>query len=187
MIRQTRTRAALCALALLLSGCATQLVKTGPQSVDGIALDSPLTWTSFGSKGERVWTRDGSPLNTLRIIADLEPGRPLFGTERRVGVEGVRFAKGLSRVATLELLVEGLRAAGWDNVETVSTEPATLGGKPALRAELTLARPSGLRYRALLLAESADDTLSLLLFTAPEEHYFNRDRAAVEQIFASAR
>ncbi len=184
---RTRICLALCVIALWLGGCASRLVNTGPQTVDGIALNTPLTWTSFGSKGQRVWTRDGSTLNALTIVSDLKPGQPLFGTERRRGVEGVRFAAGLSRVATLELIVEGLKAAGWANVETIATQASTFGGKPALRAELSLARPSGLHYRALLLAESADDTLSMLLFVAPQEHYFERDRAAIEQLLASAR
>jgi hypothetical protein len=155
--------------------------------VDGIALDTPIPWSSFGTRGQRTWTRDGTQLNTLTIIADLKPGMPVFGTERRRGVEGVRFAAGMSRVGTLELIVDGLKALGWENIETLSTAAATLAGRPALRAELSMSKPNGLRYRAMLLAESADDTLSFLLYNATEEYYYERDRAAVERLFASAR
>ena len=43
----------------------------------------------------------------------------------------------------------------------------------------------GLKMQGMVLAETQGDTLSFLMFLAPQEFYFGRDQKAVEQIFTS--
>ncbi|MBK8067206.1 MAG: hypothetical protein IPK27_06160 [Rhodanobacteraceae bacterium] len=176
----------LLALASALAGCGSPLVQPGPRDVDGLRLSTPVAWSDLGHRGERLWTRDGIPLNALRIYADIKPGEHVFRARLRgERDEGARFRTGLSEIEIAELIVEGLRGSGLQNVEARALAPAKIGGDAGFRAELSFDNSAGLHYRGLLLGEGADGTLSFLMYTAPAEHYFERDRAAVESIFAS--
>ena len=173
-------------LLALLSGCSSPLIKPGAQTVDGLPLSTPLSWSDLGYQGQRLWTRDGVSLNALRIYTDIEPGEHVFRARLRgERDEGVRFRAGLSDIEIAELIVEGLRASSLINVRATDLRPASLNGHSGFRAELSFDNNSGLHYRGLVLAEGADGSLSFLMYTAPAEFYFERDRAAVEAIFAS--
>jgi hypothetical protein len=182
-----RSRNLLAALLLvLLAGCSSPLIKPGAQTVDGLALSTPLPWSDLGYRGQRLWTRDGASLNALRIYTDIEPGEHVFRARLRGEQdEGARFRPGLSSIEIAELIVEGLRGSGLSNVAARDLRPATLNGRPGFRAELSFDSSAGLHYRGLLLAEGEDGSLSFLMYTAPAEHYFERDREAVESIFDS--
>ncbi|MCB1613195.1 MAG: hypothetical protein KDI60_15790 [Xanthomonadales bacterium] len=172
--------------AVLLAGCASPLIQPGAQTVDGLPLTTPLTWSDLGHRGERLWTRDGTLLNALQVYTDIEPGEHVFrGRMRGKNDEGARFRAGLSEIEISELIIEGLRASGFSNVAALDLRPARLNGHTGFRAELRYDNRDGLHYRGLLLAEGADGSLSFLMYTAPAEFYFERDRASVEAIFDS--
>lgn len=178
--------ALLALLLALLGGCSSPLVKPGAQTVDGLALSTPLSWSDLGYQGQRLWTRDGVSLNALRIYTDIEPGEHVFRARLRgERDEGARFRVGLSDVEIAELIVEGLRTSSLVNVRATDLRPATLNGRSGFRAELAFDNNGGLHYRGLVLAEGEDGSLSFLMYTAPAEFYFERDRAAVEAIFSS--
>jgi len=125
-------------------------------------------------------------LNALRIYTDIEPGEHVFRARLRGKKdEGARFKTGMSEIEISELIVEGLRGSGLSNVEALDLRPATLNGHAGFRADLGFDNASGLHYRGLLLAEGSDGSLSFLMFTAPAEFYFERDRPSVEAIFDS--
>ena len=73
------------------------------------------------------------------------------------------------------------------DVALVSLRPVSLGEEPAIEFELSFANAAGLRYRSLALASQAGGVLTLLLYYAPADHYFERERPAVEAIFRSLR
>ena len=83
------------------------------------------------------------------------------------------------------MIVEGLRGSSLVNVRAIDLRPATLNGRKGFRAELSFDNNSGLHYRGLILAEGEDGSLSFLMYTAPAEFYFERERAVVESVFAS--
>lgn len=171
---------------LLLASCSSPLVNSGAQTVDGLPLNTPVSWSELGRSGQRLWTHDGMLLNALRIFADIEPGEHVFRTQLRGKKdEGARFRTGLSEIEISELIVEGLRGSGLNHVEALNLRPATLNGRPGFRAELSFDNAGGLHYRGLLLAEGSGSSLSFLMFTAPADFYFDRDRASVEAIFTS--
>ena len=173
-------------LLTLLGGCSSPLVKPGAQTVDGLPLSTPLSWSDLGYKGQRLWTRDGVSLNALRIYTDIEAGEHVFRARLRgERDEGARFRAGLSDVEIAELIVEGLRTSSLVNVRATDLRPAHLNGRSGFRAELAFDNNGGLHYRGLVLAEGEDGSLSFLMYTAPAEFYFERDRAAVEAIFSS--
>jgi len=170
----------------LLSGCSSPLINPGPQSIDGLALATPVSWSDLGHRGQRLWTRDGVSLNALRIYTDIEAGEHVFRARLRgERDEGARFRAGLSDIEIAELIVEGLRGSSLVNVRAIDLRPAALNGHRGFRAELSFDNNSGLHYRGLVLAEGEDGSLSFVMYTAPAEFYFERDRAVVESIFES--
>lgn len=182
-------RPALWICVLLLAGCANPLVKPGPQTVDGLTLDTPLAWTDYGLRGERLWTRDGVLLNALRIYTDIRPGEHVFRERQRNSKreEGARYRAASSAVEIQEVILEALRADGLANVAAEDLRPATLAGRSGFRFQLRFDSEAGLHYRGLVLGEGADDTLSFLIFTAPSGHYYEHLRGAVEAIYNSVR
>lgn len=185
---KTPLRTALVAVvALLLGACSSPLVSPGTQTVDGLTLTTPVSWSDLGYRGQRLWTRDGASLNALRIYTDIEPGEHVFRARLRGDRdEGARYRAGLSSIEIAELIVEGLRGSGLVNVSTENLRPATLHGKTGFRAELRFDSSAGLHYRGMLLGEGEDGSLSFLMYTAPVEYYFERDQGVVESIFVSA-
>lgn len=173
---------------LLMTGCAAPtLVGPGPISVDGLHLNSPVAWSQRGVAGERQWTIDGPLLNALEIYTDVKPGELLFDLPQAKRREGIRYRTGMSDLEVQELVADGLLAAGVIDLKLLKLEPARLGDEAAIRFELSFANAAGLRYQALALASQAGERLTLLLYYAPAEHYYERDRAHVESIFGSLR
>lgn len=173
-------------LVLLLAACGSPLVQPGMHQVDGLRIDTPVAWSDLGRRGERLWTRDGMTLNALRIYTDIRPGEHVFRQRLRgERDEGTRFRAGLGQVELVELIVEGLRASGLQNVEARALAPARIAGQAGFRAELGFDNSAGLHYRGLLIGEGSDGSLSFLMYSAPAEHYFEHEREAVEAIFKS--
>lgn len=173
-------------LLAILSGCGSPLVRPGAQTVDGLALSTPVAWSDLGHKGQRLWTRDGASLNALRIYSEIKPGEHVL-RQRLSGrkTEGARFRAGLSAIEVVELIVEGLGASGVRNVQASELRPARWQNQEGFRADIRFASASGLLYQGMLIGAASNDRLSYALYTAPAEHYFERDHASVEAIFAS--
>ena len=183
----TLLRVVLPCATLLCTACSSPLIKPGAQTIDGLRLTTPMSWSDLGHHGQRLWTRDGVNLNALRIYTDIEPGEHVFRARLRGEKnEGARFRSAQSDLEIAELVVEALRGSGLVNVIARQIEPATLNGRSGFRAELAFDSAAGLHYRGLRLAEGEDGSLSFLLYTAPTEFYFDRDRAEIESIFRSA-
>ena len=185
-IRPVRAMAVL--LLALLSGCASPLIKPGTHNVDGLQLTTPVAWTAQGKSGQRLWTRDGPLLNALRIYTDIAPGEHVFRQRLRASTtEGARFRTGLGPIEIQELMIEAMGAGGMRNVRSTELRPATLNGRAGFRSQIECDATSGLHYRALLLAEGEDGSLSYLLYLAPAEYYFEQGLPSVEAIFASSK
>ncbi len=186
------------ALTLAIAGCGVaRIVEPGQVvQVKDMSLNSNLRWNQFGDSRMRFWTLDGGMLNDLRIFADVKPGEHLFlaakGRAERHG-EGLLFRADMSELEVQELFVDALKRYDAVNVSASGLRPAKLGNRAGFRFELafesgsglSLGNRGGLKYKAMVLAETQGGTLSYLYFDAPAEYYFDRDKAAIEQIFVT--
>ena len=64
---------------------------------------------------------------------------------------------------------------------------ASCGSYAGFRFDFDFASRRGLAYRGIGVGEIVGDTLSFVLYFAPAEFYFERDRASVEQLLGSIR
>jgi hypothetical protein len=187
-----------CALFLLLASCgvAPITVVGKPVAVKDLSLTSTIPWNQFGDSRMRLWTIDGGMLNSLRVFADIKGGEHIFlapkGRAERKG-EGLLFRSDMSELDVQELIVDALKSYDAVNVRASGLRPAKFGSRAGFRFDvefesgsgLSLGNRGGLQYKALVLAETQAGNLSYLYFDAPAEYYFDRDKAAVEQIFSS--
>jgi hypothetical protein len=178
-------------LAFLLGGCGSPLVRPGESvQLKSFSLVSPIPWSQFTVGRERIWTLDGPLLNRVWMIDGVKPGEQVFlnprPTGRRKG-EGAIFRAGISDVEAVELIADGLRDSGVDELAIEQVAPFRFGSHPGFRFDFGFASRRGLRYRGIGVGEIAGDSLSFVLFFAPGEFYFERDRAAVERLLGSIR
>jgi hypothetical protein len=188
-------RAASLALAvLLLAACATggaggRLQEAGNARVFDLALDTELDWARLKAPRQEQWTIDGAPLNQLMVISKVRDGEHVFlgAKERRSRPDGPWFRSGMRPDEVRDVVLDGLRGGGWANVRGSGLRPANWGGVPGLRFDLALDNPGGLMYRGMATAAEREGRLTLLVWIAPAEHYYDRDAEAVSRLFDSLR
>ena len=170
---------------LVLSACTNQrLVKTGEAKVFDMQVDTKLDWSRIRADRTEVWTIDGTALNRLLIVSRIRSGEHIFldGKERRSRPDGVWFKAGMPAVEVQTLILDGLRERGWTNVTASSLRPASFGEANGLRFDVNLISQNGLIYRGTVAAAERNERLTIMLWTAPLEHYYPRDQQAVNQM-----
>ena len=194
MIRNPWRTAALALAILLLAACASggaggRLQAAGDARVFDLALDTDLDWARLKAPRQEQWTIDGAPLNQLMIISGIRPGEHVFlgAKARRSRPDGPWFRTGMRPDEVRDVVLDGLRGGGWANVRGSALRPANWGPSPGLRFDLALDNPGGLKYRGLATAAERDGRLTLLVWIAPAEHYYERDAEAVSRLFDSLR
>ena len=184
-------RGAVLALALtLVAGCGgNRLQKAGDATLFDLKLETALDWARIRAPRQEQWTIDGAPLNQLMILSRISPGEHVFlrARERSWRPDGPWFRAGMRPDEVRDIVLDGLRGAGWANVEGRNLRPAVWGGAPGLRFDLDLDNPTGLVYRGVVTAAERDGRLTLLVWIAPAEHYYGRDAEAVGRMFDSLR
>ncbi len=176
---------------LLLGGCGpTPLVRAGSVIAAGtITLDTPVEWSRFGDSRVELWTRDGTRLNQLQFVGDVEPGQHVFRSRRESQrrPDGAYFRSGLDGLALQALVLDGLAELGAVKPMARGLQPARFGDGEAVRFEIDTSNQDGLVYRGIAQASVHRGKLFVMLFLAPGEHYFERDAALVRRMFDSAR
>lgn len=193
MIRN-KIRIVLSALVLLaLSACASQGGRLVAAS-DGIAvfdlrLDTTLDWARI--KGPRIetWTIDGLPLNRFVVIAGVKPDEHVFlsAHARKRRPDGPWYRTGMRPDEIRDVILDALRQQGWTRVNASNLRPAKFGATDGLRFEASMSRSTGLIYKATFGAVERRGKLTHFFWSAPAEHYYDRDIVAVDAMFGSIR
>jgi hypothetical protein len=190
-VTRSLVRGALLALVLVLvAACGgNRLQKAGNATVFDLQLETQLDWARVHAPRQEQWTIDGAPLNQLMILSRIKPREHVFlsAKERTWRPDGPWFRAGMRPDEVRDIVLDGLRGAGWANVEGRDLRPVRWGDTPGLRFELDLDNPTGLVYRGMVTAAERDGRLTLLVWMAPAEHYYGRDAEAVGRMFDSLR
>ena len=171
------------------AGSGGKLQTAGSATVFDLALETDLDWARMKGTRREQWTIDGAPLNQLNIFSGIKPDEHVFlgARERRSRPDGPWFRPGMRPDEVRDIILDGLRGAGWANVAASDLRPALFGNVPGLRFDVDLDNPSGLVYRGIATAAERDGRLTVLIWIAPAEHYYGRDAEAVAQMFDSLR
>ncbi len=181
------------ALALSLTACAATarpVVGSLTSSQTTITLND--TWSDISeftqgvTPGSKVLTLDGPALNRL-YVSDIKVGQPMVRSSSKEKPTPVLRAD-LSFNEQVEFVADSVAALGYFRVETRDLRPQKFGSLDGLRFEVDAQTQEGLNIDgAVLAAMSKDGVLHLVMFLAPEEHYFSASSQSVEKILASAQ
>lgn len=175
-------------LALIVTGCAPfNIVEPKPREIGNAYKVQPtVAWNGyskqqFGLIDER-WTIDGIGLGDMRFWHDIKDGEPLF--KSRV-LEYPQFESGMRPTEVAELYAGSLAKAGVVDFETQNLRPAKFGNIQGFRFEFTYIVETGLRLRGTALAAIVEEKLQLIVYSAPELHYYDKNLEEAEKVMAS--
>ena len=181
-------------IASLLAACASELgtlQTAGSVAVFDMQLDTSLAWARIKDpfQHEEIWTIDGMALNSLSIFSGIEPGQHVFmlSRERASRPDGPWFRKGMRPEEIRDIIVAALQQQKLLNVTTDRLRPQSFGGVEGLRFEFAMASAAGLIYKGSAAAVEKDGRLTVLLWKAPAEYYYDRDAAAVSRMLDGMR
>lgn len=173
-------------LALLLAACAggQQLQKAGDANAFDMQLVSTLDWSRIKRPRFEAWTIDGTDLNLLRIYSGVRANEHVFQTVRQKNSrpDGPWFKPAMRPDEIRDVVLDALREEGAANVAGGDLRPHRFGGTDGLRFDFTMTSANGLDYRGTAAAAVRNGTLTLLLWYAPAEYYYDRDVAAVSRM-----
>ena len=166
-------------LVVALAACASVAkLQSGEQAIgERLVLTFDGAWNEVG---ENIWTREGLPIDELRVFAGIRDGE-------RIGDEkGPVFSAGVKPSEIPRLLAADLTADG--SVFTLHRlEPNRFAGG-GYRFEYTLRRKlDNVELAGIGYASVKGGTLFALLYSAPKLVFFDRYKPAVEHIAQSAR
>jgi hypothetical protein len=165
-------------LSLALAACASVArLQSGEQAIgDRLLLDFDGAWNQVA---DQVWTREGLPIDQLRVFAGIRDGEALEGN-------GPVFRASLSPAEIPQLFATLLTADG--SLFTLrNVEPSAFAGggyrfEYSLRRKLDNVELAGIGYAGV-----KGGALFALLYSAPKLVFFERDKPAVERMARSAR
>jgi len=192
-LRSRHLGSLLLALAIvLLAACASpggRLQKAGTATTFDMQLDSELDWSRIRAPRQELWTIDGTALNSLSIYSGVRQNEHVFmlARERKSRPDGPWFRTGMRPDELRDIILDALRGQGWTNVSADNLRPQRFGGVDGLRFDLAMTNPDGLMYRGTAASAEKGGKLTVLLWKAPKENYFERDAAAVNRMLDGMR
>lgn len=180
-------------LVLVLTACVSaggKLIKAGTTvPVFDMEIQTSLDWAKKRWGRFETWTIDGGLLNEFVVFSKVKPREHVFlgfrETKRRP--DGTWYKLGMRPDELRDLILDGLRSQGLSNVESSNLRPVSMEGATGIRFEMKFTTPNGLNYGGTVMALERNERLTILLWDAPLEYYYERDIAAVNQLMDSVR
>jgi len=174
--------------ALLLAGCATNLIETKPTPVgDRLVISPQVEWTGLQTNQNHltIWTIDGTRLDALYFFTDIENGEPMATAPGMDKVDLRPYRSSMLPDDVTELVAYALTKNGAQQVTTSNLKPVPFGNQQGFRFDLAYLTSTGLKMKGTALATQPDGKLDVILFAAPEEYYFGRYEPTVDKVFSS--
>lgn len=188
-------RAALLALAALVSGCAgvkmTQVANGDFVVRERLSVTVGRAWNRFeGAPGDATptWTQDGINVDALRFYVGLKNGDLIAPTPSSPpGVPPLTF-RSTMQTSDIVSLYEGLYSRGGSTFTLDKVEPYPFAGQNGFRFEFSGIRKSDdVRLRGIAWGAVRNGELFLISYTAPRLAFFPRGVADAEAVAKSAR
>ncbi|MEO1029631.1 MAG: hypothetical protein AAFX02_11320 [Pseudomonadota bacterium] len=127
-------------------------------------------------------TKDGLGLNEVHMIT-IESDQAMVKGRKKDNHPV--FRADMSALEQVEFLTSSLAVLGYQNLEAVEVKPETFDSNEGLRINLKGSYPSGLNLSGDVAMVRHDNQLSMVIYLAPTEHYFDSSSAEVAAIMSS--
>ncbi len=136
-------------------------------------------------KNVRLLSLDGPSLNRLYLTDGLAPGDFLVKPAAK-DKPTPTYQKGMSPSELVEFVADSVSALDYQKVETSGLRPTKLAGADGLRFDLKGKTREGLEISGTAAVLDAGGKLYVILYLAPQEHYFQATLPEVEAVMRSA-
>lgn len=130
------------------------------------------------------WTIDGSGLND-RHFWHISTG--VFHLLPRKDDGSVVFTANMLPDDIMEAITRVVAQSDYRQVQSSGLKPASFGNEQGFRFNLTFTSQDGLQYKGVVLFAPLRNKIDAVVFSAPQEYYFDHYAPAVESIFSSIR
>ena len=137
-------------------------------------------------KNVRLLSLDGPMLNRLYLSDGLAPGEFLVKPAAKEKPTPT-YQKGMSPTELVEFVSDSVAALDYQRVETKGLRPTKLAGSDGLRFEIAAKTREGLEISGTAEVAEAGGKLYVILYLAPQEHYFQAILPEVESVMGSAK
>ena len=177
-----------------IAACAGGITEvTGPVEVGNaytVTLERPWNRLSDSLDGTRtrgdILTQDGAALNMIRLVGGLNPGDYIVKPVRRE-FPTPTYEADMTELELVEFVTDTLAALGYEQVETSNVRPEPFGTAPGIGMGLAAVTPRGLRLKGDARLAKSGKHLNVIVFMAPEMHFYETYADEVERLFASAQ
>jgi hypothetical protein len=171
-------------IVLALGGCATPPWNTtpGPQRSEKLAVtaDLPPGWARFNPDAGLLFTKDGILIQAVQVRRD-KYGARMKNTDRVID-------KGAEPQEAAQLLIDALMAdQEKPHLAVIDNRPATVGGHPGFRLEVTYKTTEGLTMHETIYVALTGESYVIIRYRAPERHYQERSAGDFERIVTSIK
>lgn len=180
------------ALSLLAACSQVSIVPPGKTEIQGkFTVENKTSWNRITQGSRESWTKDGPLLQTLAFQVDIEEGENIFQREgaeegpARKYLNMPTYRKGMTEPEIGEMILASISQFGATNARSLGLNPAKFGERSGFRMEIDYTDTDGLDKRMLVFGHNANDRIHLIVYTAPNLHFFERDRPLVEEIVKS--
>jgi hypothetical protein len=186
--------AAAAAVLLLATACAT--VTSAPAGAfkvgEGYQVMLGREWSDVSQimngrpKNVRLLSVDGPMLNRLYLSDGLAPGEFLVRPTAKEKPTPT-YHKGMAPTELVEFVADSVSALDYQRVETTGLRPMKLAGADGLRFDIKAKTREGLEISGAAAVADIGGKLYVVLYLAPQEHYFQATLPEVEAVMTSAR
>ena len=170
---------------LFLTGCSAHtLIKPGEINLGKINVKTSSHWSQRKFKGELVWTKDGALLNRISI-REIQNGKHIFNEKIGDNNRGFVYNSDLNLEDTLELYLDALETSGVANPNLSHSQRRFINEREALDFEFSYDTEQNLKYISVGTFIKDDNSVSLILCSAPKEYYFPTFEMTFRDILAS--
>jgi hypothetical protein len=134
----------------------------------------------------RILTVDGPILNQLVLVSDLAPGKFIIKPVKKE-LPTPTWRADMTETELVEFVTDSVAAMGYLRPETTELRPQAFGAAEGTRFDITAVSDTGLNMAGTALLSRTGDRLNVIIFIAPQEHYFGSLLPEVEAIMGSAR
>ncbi|MFL5294819.1 MAG: hypothetical protein ACJ798_00415 [Phenylobacterium sp.] len=136
-------------------------------------------------KNVRLLSLDGPALNRLYLSDGLAPGEFLVKPTAKEKPTPT-YQKGMSPTELVEFVADSVSALDYQRVETGGLRPTKFAGSQALRFDIKGKTREGLEVAGTAAVAESGGKLYVILYLAPQEHYFQATLPEIEGVMKSA-